>query len=88
MKEELEQMENFDRLNEEKITPHFLNMAKKSTEAENLDCIMDENGHNFDTSAASAEYITSFFQDLYKKPANEKNISEEDIAKFFLGGGG
>ena len=86
MKEELEQMENFDRLNEEKITPHFLNMAKKSTEAENLDCIRDDNRHNFDTSAARAKYITSFFQDLYKKPANDKNISEDDIASF-LGGG-
>ena len=82
LKEELSHIKAFERLNDEKITPHFLNMAKKSTESADLSCICDNNGTDFKTVEDRQDFISGFFKNLYRKPENEEEITLEHIHTF------
>jgi Reverse transcriptase (RNA-dependent DNA polymerase) len=66
---ELSKYKNFERLNQEKITPHFLNMAKlDSSQNVSLEIICDDTEQEFQNSEDRHEYVTNFYQNLYKKP--------------------
>jgi exonuclease III len=57
-----------DTLNSEKMTPHFLRIAEKNVEV-NMGVIRDEQGNIFAHQHDRDEYITSFYEKLYKNPA-------------------
>jgi exonuclease III len=61
-----------DTLNSEKMTPHFLRIAEKNVEV-NMSVIRDEQGNAFVRQQDRDEYITSFYEKLYKNPAGMPN---------------
>ena len=85
LKQELKHMKIFDRLNNEKITPHFMALTKNSKCEKSLTDIRKEDGTNFTTEAEQNNYITSFYRDLYKKG----RLNPDEVAptiEEFLGG--
>ncbi len=67
MREEVLRMRNFEYLNNEKITPYFLSLAKKPQHSEDLLNVCDVNGEPFDNALARDAYIREYFADTYKK---------------------
>ncbi len=68
LKEELSLIKNFERLNDEKITPYFLRLAKTSSETETLEVICKDDGDVFDTAQDRHSYIHKYYRDLYNTP--------------------
>jgi len=80
LKEELSLIKNFERLNDEKITPHFLKLAKTPTVMDSIDSICDINNEPFETSEHRHSHIHSYYSTLYKKPqAGANNFSIEEF---------
>jgi Reverse transcriptase (RNA-dependent DNA polymerase) len=75
-------MHIFDRLTSEKMTPYFLKLAKVSKKTESTSSIKKHCGSDFETLNDNREFISNFYEDLYKKPANERNVNQDDIANF------
>ena len=70
---ELEHYSLFEHINIEKMTPHFLKLAK-CTKADNKLCdIRDDNGHNFQDEEVLKEFVVSYYENLYKLPDDQKN---------------
>jgi hypothetical protein len=65
--EELRLVKNFERLNDEKITPHFLALAKQPDSDALLSDIRQDNGIEFIDSNDRERYITEYYKELYKK---------------------
>jgi Reverse transcriptase (RNA-dependent DNA polymerase) len=82
LRSEIENIKIFDRLNSEKITPFFMNMAKSSQTASSLTNIRDGTGAEFATDTGRSEYITGFYASLYDDPDPDKNIAPIDIENF------
>jgi hypothetical protein len=60
LKTELESYKNFERLNNEKITPYFMKLVKQGCAADSLDSISyDQTKYN-----AREDYISEFYEDL------------------------
>jgi hypothetical protein len=58
----------FERLNQEKTTPHFMSLVKiDSNGSGNIDTICDNAGAAFESDTDRENYITGFYQQLYKK---------------------
>jgi hypothetical protein len=57
MREEILKMRKFEHLNNEKITPYFLSLAKKPSNAEDLSDICNDDGTPFDNAAVRDQYI-------------------------------
>jgi hypothetical protein len=85
LKEELANMRVFDRLNNEKITPFFMSMAKSAQKTDDLSVICDDSGTAFTEDKDRHKHITDTFEKLYKNPEPEKNIQVEDINEFLSG---
>jgi exonuclease III len=84
LKIDLSKYKNFERLNQEKITPHFLNLARlDSSQNISLDSVCDDEEQEFQSNNERYEYVTQFYENLYKKP----NIPEPgpDCVRAFLG---
>jgi hypothetical protein len=81
LKAELEHMRVFDKLNSEKITPHFMALAKKSGTDESLTDIKNDNNEDFAGLPEQEKYITDFYKGLYSKRDTiaELNTSIEDF---------
>jgi hypothetical protein len=78
LRSELENYTTFERLNSEKITPYFMKLVKQSCAADSLDSI----GYD-DTKYTSRDaYITEFYEDLYKKPREHADCTENSIPEF------
>jgi hypothetical protein len=82
VREELQNMQIFDRLTSEKMTPYFLNLAKSGKKGDSTLIIRSNTGENFVDPCANHDYITGTFEDLYKKPPGQKIVSVEDINNF------
>jgi hypothetical protein len=68
LKIELDKYVVFERLNSEKITPHFMNIFRGAVgENSDLGNICDDNGVEFLTEKSREEFITNTFADVYKK---------------------
>jgi hypothetical protein len=81
---ELENYKVFDRLNMEKITPHFLNLAKKSNEIPDLSRIKNNDGQEFTSEPERGDFITEFYKSLYKKPTLEPVLEQDCITTFLV----
>jgi hypothetical protein len=80
----LEATSNFEIFNNERITPHFLNLAKGSKAEASLSDLRDDNGDLFPSENLMKEYVRNYYQNLYRKPACEDTIDGDSI-KNFLG---
>ncbi len=67
LKEELSSIKNYERLNDEKITPYFLKLAKSPESSVSLTSIKDDNNIPFTSDKNREECIYKFYSDLYKK---------------------
>ncbi len=82
LSEELRMVKNFERLNDEKITPHFLALAKQPDTDALLSDIRHDNGTEFIDSNDRERYITDYYKDLYKK---KDNVNIDPTITNFLG---
>jgi hypothetical protein len=68
LKDELSTVKNFERLNDEKITPYFLRLAKAPENNVSLETLKDENNEVYKSDKEREDSIYKFYRDLYKKP--------------------
>jgi hypothetical protein len=68
LKDELLLVKNFERLNDEKITPYFLKLAKTPVSTESLQSLKSDDDRTFETDAEHEEHIVSYYRDLYRVP--------------------
>jgi exonuclease III len=84
LRAELKKYKNFERLNNEKITPHFMNLVKNDSKNNvSLDKICKEDGTEFLTGKERNEFISTFYKTLYEK--NENVRVNGDSIRNFLG---
>ncbi len=80
LREEVVKMQKFERLNNEKITPYFLSLAKQPNVTCKLSDITKEDGTPFESCAEQNEYIRGYYADTYKRVENgNNNISIESF---------
>jgi hypothetical protein len=82
LSEELCLVKNFERLNDEKITPYFLALAKQPDTDALLSDIHSDNGTEFIDCNDRERYITDYYRDLYK---NKDNVTVDQSITNFLG---
>jgi hypothetical protein len=82
LRDELSLHRNFEKLNDEKITPYFMSLARQSSADALLSDIRNENGADFISSNECENYITNYYRDLYE---NKDNNIEGDAVTNFLG---
>ena len=82
LRAELVKIKNFERLNNEKITPHFLKTARSSRPDISLDDLKDDNGNFFISQETKNEHITNYYQNIYKKPLADISVNVGDIENF------
>ncbi len=78
----LENTENFEYLNHEKITPYFVKLCKGSKSEAEMDDICDSDGRPFNTAADRKRYIVDFYANLYKKAEDEPENLQGCIEQF------
>ena len=59
----------FECLGDEKPTPAFVNIAKKTSNQDTLNSIKDTNGRDFGSDLERNEHITNFYSNLLKRYA-------------------
>jgi len=79
MREDLEKLRNFDRLNNEKLTAHFVRIAKSTKCESSLEQINDENFANNEERNA---FITNYYRDVYKFDDNLNRLDGNTITDF------
>ncbi len=84
LRNRLEAPQNFEILQNEKITPFFLNLAKGNKAEASLTDLLDDDGNPFRTDTELKEHIRKFYQNIYKKP-NIDNFIQADCITNFLG---
>ncbi len=75
-------MKTFEYLNDEKITPYFVSLAKWNTATATTDSICDAHGTPFQSSKLRNEYVRNFYADLYKIPDRQIPAPENFIEEF------
>ncbi len=75
LKEELASIKNFERLNDERITPYFLKLAKNPENVESLSSLRDENNIPFPSDKDRENSIYDFYKDLYKVPDPVQDVN-------------
>jgi hypothetical protein len=83
MRVELEKHHLFEVLNNEKITPAFVKLAKSNYVEASLNDIVDEHGLDFNSNLERKKYIEKYFADCYRVQENVK--SERGCVEKFLG---
>jgi exonuclease III len=74
LKSELAGYKIFERLNQEKITPHFMNLVRSDNKQNiNLSSIHDNQGIAFASESDRENYISDFYSELYKKTNDVPN---------------
>jgi hypothetical protein len=80
LKAELQSVRNFERLNDEKITPFFMSLAKQPSSEAVLSDIRNDNGTDFIDCSEREKYITNYYTNVYKKVDN--NLTNMNIESF------
>ncbi len=83
LRHKLESSADFELLHSEKITPHFLNLAKGCKNEASLSSILDNDGRPFDSDAKRNDYIRSYYRDLYRPPPHLVRKSGRTALKIF-----
>ncbi len=82
LRSEIENLNSFEYLNDEKITPYFVSLAKSNKAIASTDNICDENGVPFTSSTARNEYVRNFYAKLYGIPDGQPENVEGCIENF------
>ncbi len=82
LRSKLEATANFEILNAETITPHFLNLARGEKSEARLSDIVDDNGNPFQSDEALKNYVRNYYQNLYRKPACDETFNPNCIREF------
>jgi hypothetical protein len=82
LKEELALIKNFERLNDEKITPYFLKLAKTPENAESLTSLKNNDNMAFENDAQREEHIVTYYKELYKAPTVHEAARNMSIEEF------
>jgi hypothetical protein len=67
LREEIVKMKNFEKLSNEKITPYFLSLAKRSHNSECLSDINRDDGTPFDNTKQRSDYIVDYYASTYRR---------------------
>jgi hypothetical protein len=84
LRNRLEATSNFEILQNERITPFFLNLAKGNKAEASLSDLLDDDGNPFRSDAELKAHIRNFYQKIYKKPESDNHI-RDDCIRTFLG---
>ena len=79
---ELEKYSLFDHINQEKITPYFLKLAKSNTSTAKMSAITDRQGLQFTSEPERKTFITNFYAEIYKLPPGEQAWEDGSIENF------
>ena len=84
---EILKLKNFERLNNEKITPDFLKIARSTRSDDSLDNLCNDNDQIFGNEEERSEYITEYYENIYKKPVDniaivDPVLRQEEIRNF------
>jgi hypothetical protein len=79
---EIENLNSFEYLNDEKITPFFVSLAKSNKAVASTDSICDDNGTPFNTSAERNEFVRNFYAKLHGIPEGQPENVEGCIENF------
>ena len=80
--DELRKYNIFDVLNQEKITPAFLQLAKIGKTDNSLEEVLKPTGEPFDTDKDRNEYITNYYKDVY---STQRHLNNDISIENFLG---
>jgi hypothetical protein len=76
-------VKNFERLNDERITPYFLQLAKTPVKSDSLDTLCKDDSSPFENVSEQNSHIHRYYKDLYRLPdlVNEpdRNFKIEDF---------
>jgi len=64
--DKLQDLKKFECFNDEKPTPHFLNLAKKSKNNSSIDDIKNDTGEEFANETDRKNHILNFYSSLYR----------------------
>lgn len=81
---ELEKFPIYDHLSAEKMSPHFLKLAKATKADKRLSDICKPNGEKFDSDGERNNYIRDNYGSIYRIPENRTAL-EPDCIESFLG---
>jgi hypothetical protein len=81
LRDELDNYKIFDKLNNERLTPFFIKLARVQNTSPDLSKIKGDTGEDL-TEDDLGKKITDFYADLYSKPANSITVTEEHINDF------
>jgi hypothetical protein len=81
LREEISAHRNFEKLNDEKVTPYFMSLAKQSYTEALLSDIRNVNGTDFNDSNERESYITNYYRELNKLKDNN-HIGDGSILEF------
>jgi hypothetical protein len=84
--EKLKSVKIFECLNAEKPTPLFMSLARYRSTAKKLSAINKDDGSPYNTDNDTNEGIISFYENLYKKPADERLNYDNCIEDFLWAG--
>jgi hypothetical protein len=82
MRSKLEGSKNFEILNDEKITPNFINLSKGAKSEASLMDLKKEDGQNFKNENERKAYVREFYKNLYKTPECDLEFNENCIEEF------
>ncbi len=85
LKEELSLVKKFERLNDERITPSFLQLAKTPAKSDSLDALCKDDGSTFEDISDRNSHIHKYYKDLYKLPGNNIAPNQNFKIEDFLG---
>jgi hypothetical protein len=81
LRKEILKMKHFESLNNEKITPYFLSLAKRPQNSESLSDINNVDGTPFESHEQRSGFIKNYYADTYKRVAC--NVYDQSISTFF-----
>jgi len=79
---ELKKFSLFEFLNEEKITPAFLKLARTGNADKDLSLIVDGTGTPFNTPEERNAYIKDYFASVYREPEPGREVTADNIRNF------
>jgi hypothetical protein len=80
IREEILKMQDFEKLNNEKITPYFLSLAKRPHNPESLCDVNRDDGSQFESKRERDMYIREYFADTYPKLPD--TVTDQSISNF------
>jgi hypothetical protein len=82
LRAEIEKNSKFEILNAEKITPHFVKLAKVGGGTESLSSIKNDTGEVLENDADRNEYITNHYRKLFKEKDDRQPLNANSIRDF------